>query len=58
MIFIDLRKTFDTVGHGILFDKMKFYGISSLEHDSFRSYLKIRKHFYTVNGVSSHFKGY
>ena len=33
MIFIDLKKAFDTVDHGIVFDKMKFYGIRGLEYD-------------------------
>ena len=31
MILIDLKKAFDTVDHGILVDKMKFYGISGIE---------------------------
>ena len=33
MILIDLKKAFDTVDHGIVFDKMKFYGIRGLEYD-------------------------
>ena len=56
MIFIDLKKAFDTVDHGILLDKMKFYGISGIEHDWFRSYLINRKQFCNVNGVSSDIK--
>ena len=56
MIFIDLKKAFDTVDHGILLDKMKFYGISGIEHDWFRSYLNNRKQFCKVNGVSSDIK--
>ena len=46
MIFIDLKKAFDTVDHGILLDKMKFYGICGLEHDWHN-----RKQFCKVNGV-------
>ena len=53
MIFTDVKKAFDTVDHGILRDKMKFYGISGMEHDWLRSYLNNRKQFYKVNGVSS-----
>ena len=53
MIFIDLKKAFDTVDHGILLDKMKFYGI---EHYWFPSYLNNRKQFCKVNGVSSGIK--
>ena len=52
MIFIDLKNAFDTVDHGILVDKMKLYGISGLEHDSFRLYLKNRKHFCKVHRQS------
>ena len=56
MIFIDLKKAFDTVDHGILFDKMKFCGISGTEHDWLRLYLNNRKQFCKVNGVSSDIK--
>ena len=56
MIFIDLKKAFDTVDHGIPLDKMKFYGISGIEHDWFRSYLNNRKQFCKVNDISSDIK--
>ena len=56
MIFIDLKKAFDTVDRCILLDKMKFYGISGLEHDWFRSYLNNRKQFCKANSVSSDIK--
>ena len=56
MIFIDLKKAFYTVDHAILLDKLKFDGISGLEHDWFRSYLNNRKQFCKVNGVSSDIK--
>ena len=32
MIFIDLKKAFDTVDHHKLLDKMQFYGITGLSH--------------------------
>ena len=40
------------VDHGILLDKIKFYGISGIEHDWFRWYLNNRKQFCKVNSVS------
>ena len=30
-IFIDLKKAFDTVGHKIVIDKLKFYGIHGIQ---------------------------
>ena len=53
MIFIDLKKAFDTVDHQILLNKMRNYGIDGLEHQWFSSYLENRKQFCKVNGVSS-----
>ena len=56
MMFIELKKAFDTVHHGILLERTKFYGISGIEHDWSRSFLNERKQFYKVNGVSSDIK--
>ena len=53
MIFIDLKKAFDTVDHQVLLNKMRNYGIDGLEHQWFSSYLDNRKQFCKVNGVSS-----
>ena len=52
MIFIDLKKAFDTVDHKILLNKMRLYGIDGLEHQWFSSYLDNRRQFCWVNGVS------
>ena len=53
MIFVDLKKAFDTGDHQVLLNKMRNYGIDGLEHQWFRSYLENRKQFCKVNGVSS-----
>ncbi len=53
MIFIDLKKAFDTVDHQILLDKMQFYGITGLAHKWFSSYLDNRKQYCRVNGTTS-----
>jgi retron-type reverse transcriptase len=41
-IFIDLKKTFDTVDHQILLRKLNFYGFWGLINDWFLSYLQHR----------------
>ena len=53
LIFIDLKKAFDTVDHNILLQKLAKYGVNGLEHDWFASCLNNRKQFCKVNGVSS-----
>ena len=53
MIFIDLRKAFDTVDHDILLDKLRAIGVSSI--DWFSSYLSNRSRCVEVNGVKSDF---
>ena len=55
-IFIDLRKTFDTVNHKILLLKMEYYGIRGSALLWFQSYLSKRKQFIFVNGENSELK--
>ena len=51
-IFIDLRKAFDTVNHEILLNKLE-HGIRDSMLDWFRSYLKDRKQYVSINEQSS-----
>ena len=53
LVFIDLKKAFDTVDHDILCKKLELYGIQQRELSWFRSYLSNRKQFCRVNGVDS-----
>ena len=57
MIFIDLKKAFDTVDHEILLAKLRKYGVDHLELAWFSSYLTNRNQFCKVNGVSSKTEG-
>ena len=41
-VFIGLKKTFDTVDHNILLDKLNFYGFRGLINQRFSSYLNDR----------------
>ena len=53
VIFIDLKKAFDTLDDGMFLAKLYHYGVNRIEHDWFRSYLNNRKQFCKVNGDSS-----
>ena len=57
LIFIDLKKAFDTVDHKILLKKLKMYRVTGLEYDWFTSYLDNRKQFCRVDGTSSGVRG-
>ena len=53
LVFIDLKKAFDTVDHDILCKKLEHYGVQQRELSWFRSYLSNRKQLCRVNGVDS-----
>ena len=48
-MFIDLQKSFDTVNHKILLDKLEHYGIRGTPLQWFSYYLSNRKQFVHVN---------
>ena len=55
-LFLDLKKAFDTVDHEILIRKMKVYGIKDIEVEWFRSYLKNRQQYCSLNGNKSSYR--
>ena len=53
ILFLDLKKAFDTVNHDILSSKLELYGIRGNSFDWFRSNLRTRKQACSVNGTIS-----
>ena len=53
LVFIDLKKAFDTVDHSILCKKLELYGVHHRKLSWFKSYLTNWKQFCRVNGVDS-----
>jgi hypothetical protein len=53
VLFLDLKKAFDTVDHHILLSKLKLYGIRGNSLKWFDSYLKGRNQICSVNGKMS-----
>ena len=53
VIFLDLKKAFDTLDHAILLKKLSDYGVQGQTASWFKSYLKDRQQFCVINGLSS-----
>ena len=43
LVFVHLKKAFDTVDHNILLKKLDYYGVREIANEWFASYLKSRK---------------
>ena len=56
-VFIDLRKAFDTVDHGVLLDKLTTVGVIGPEHEWFTDYLRNRTQVVEFHGVTSNLEG-
>ena len=50
VVFLDVKKAFDTIDHNVLLDKLSHYGIVNEELSFFKSYLSNRKQSCYVNG--------
>lgn len=53
VLFLDLKKAFDTIDHGVLLRKLEYYDIRGPANDLIRSYLSLRTQFVVVNGSCS-----
>ena len=53
LVFLDLKKAFDTVSHQILIGTLKHYGMQGQAHDLLSSYLAERKQYVRDNHISS-----
>ena len=50
VIFLDLRKAFDTIDHQIMLKKLRCYGIAGTAHNCLSSYLSNRSQYCQVDG--------
>ena len=53
IVFVDLKKAFDTVDHDILLEKLSHYVIKNTERKWFSSYFGNRRQCCRVNGITS-----
>ena len=53
ILFLDLKKAFDSVSHQILLKKMEYYGVRGVPLELFRSYLSNRKQLIEIDDCAS-----
>ena len=53
VLFIDLKKAFDTIDHNILLQKLTCYGFSGEVIDLFKNYLSDRTEITVINNIRS-----
>ena len=53
VFFVDLQKTFDTVDHDILLDKLEHCGVREIANKWFETYLKDMQQFLPINCYNS-----
>ena len=55
-LYLDLAKAFDSLNHGILLDKLEYYGVQNKAKDLLESYLSNRKQFVQIREIVSKIK--
>ena len=57
MVFVDLKRAFDTIDYRVLCNKLKLYGIQQRELVWFKCYLSSRTQYFSVGGYDSTIDG-
>ena len=53
VLFLDLKKAFDTVDHAILLTKLRYYGVETASINWFTSYLENRQQVCYANDITA-----